>query len=83
MTYARRDEIFCKDFLDIKDIEDLLGLSYGDAAEVIREIKRWGELSGRPVRLNVKGKIHVQDYFDYFRIENVGRYVKRDVGVTA
>ena len=69
MTYAEREEIFSKEYLSIKDIQELLGLSYNDAARTIRNIKR------RTDRLNIRGKIHVQDYLDYFQIPP-DRYVK-------
>ena len=76
MTYSRREEIFSKDYISIADMQDLLGLTYNDAALKIREIKRAIEFSGKPVRLDIQGKLHVQDYLDYFRIENVGRYTQ-------
>lgn len=78
MTYSRREEIFSKDYLSIQDIQDLLGLGYDDAAKMIREIKRSLELNpkynGQGVRLNIQGKLHVQDYLDYFNIPNAERY---------
>lgn len=78
MTYSRREEIFSKDYLSIADIQDLLGMGYDDAAKMIRDIKRALEVSpkfnGQGVRLNVQGKLHVQDYLDYFNIPNAERY---------
>ncbi len=68
MTYAKREEIFSKDYLTISDVQELLGLSYGDAAKKIRDIKR------RNDRLGIQGKIHVQDYLDYFALP-ADRYV--------
>ena len=68
MTYAQREEIFSKEYLTIEDIETLLGLCYQDAAKTIRNIKR------RTDRLGIRGKIHIQDYFDYFNI-STDRYV--------
>ncbi len=69
MNYAMREEIFSKEYLSVKDVQELLGLSYNDAARTIRNIKR------RTDRLNIRGKIHVQDYLDYFQIPP-DRYVK-------
>lgn len=56
MTYAMREEIFSKEYLSIEDIQELLGMSYDDAARTIRNIKR------RTDRLGIRGKLHVQDY---------------------
>lgn len=69
MTYAQREEIFSKEYLTIADIQELLGLKYQDAARTVRNIKR------RTDRLGIRGKIHVQDYFDYFHIIT-DRYTK-------
>lgn len=74
MTYSRREEIFSKDYISIADMQDLLGMGYDDAAKMIRDIKRALELGGANVRLNVQGKLHVQDYLDYFNIPNAERY---------
>lgn len=69
MTYAEREEIFSKEYLSIGDVQELLGMSYDDAARTIRNIKR------RTDRLGIRGKIHVQDYLDYFKVPT-DRYVK-------
>ena len=69
MTYAKREEMFSKDYLSIGDIQELLGLHYQDAARTMRNIKR------RTDRLGIRGKLHVQDYLDYFKIPP-DRYVK-------
>lgn len=69
MTYAEREEIFSKEYLSIADIQILLGLQYQDAAKTIRNIKR------RTDRLGIRGKIHVQDYLDYYKIP-ADRYLK-------
>ena len=69
MTYAEREEIFSKEYLTISDIQALLGLKYQDAAKTVRNIKR------RTDRLGIRGKIHVQDYLDYFQLSS-DRYTK-------
>lgn len=76
MTYARREEIFSKEYLTIADLQELLGLEYQGAAKIVRDIKRGLEFRGQGVRLNIQGKIHIQDYLDYFNITNVERYKK-------
>ncbi|MDE7406444.1 MAG: hypothetical protein K2M89_06200 [Clostridiales bacterium] len=65
MTYDKRSEILSKDYLTIADMQDLLGLSYNDAAKLIREIKR------KHNRLNTRGKIHIQDYIDYYQLDAI------------
>ena len=74
MTYSRREEIFSKDYISIADMQDLLGMGYDDAAKMIRDIKRSLKFGGAKVRLNVQGRLHVQDYLDYFKIDNPMRY---------
>ena len=69
MTYEQREKIFSKDFIDIEDLGVLLGLSYQMAAKRMRDIKRKHD------RLGVQGKIHVQDYLDYFELPP-DRYTK-------
>ncbi len=72
MTIAERDEIFSKEYLSIADIQKLLGVDYGPAAKIIREIRRKHD------RLGMQGKIHVQDYLDYYNIPMSDRYVSKD-----
>ena len=62
LTPELRKEIFSKDYLGIRDMQMLLGCSYWDAAKVIRKIKRTTD------RLTVRGKVHVQDYLDFFKL---------------
>lgn len=74
MTWAKREEIFSKDYISIADMQLLLGLSYNDAAVKIRDIKRGLELKGKEPRLTTQGKLHVQDYLDYYNLPSA-RYV--------
>lgn len=80
MTYARREEIFSKEYISIADLQELLGLKYQGAAELMRDIKRELNMNpkynGQGVRLDIQGKLHVQDYLDYFNITNAERYKK-------
>ena len=70
MTHERRSELFSKDAFGVQDIMELLDVSYGTAAMIIRNIKR------RSDRLKILGKIHVQDYLDYFNLGG-DRYVQK------
>ena len=83
MTYSRREEIFSKDYITIADMQDLLGMGYNEAAKKIREIKNSFKLKGQSVRLDVQGRLHVQDYLDYFRIPSADRYRQPDVKIEA
>ena len=67
MTIAERNEMFAKDYLTIKDIRVLLKLDYSTASALIRQIRRKYD------RLKKQGRIHVQDYIDYFGLD-VARY---------
>ena len=62
MTYAEREAIFSKEYLSIADLGTLLGLNYQMAAKRMRDMKR------RSDRLGIQGKIHVQDYLEYFAL---------------
>lgn len=79
MTYAKREEIFSKEYLSIPDLQELFDLKYQGAAELMRDIKRYLEFNGQTVRLSMQGKLHIQDYMDYFRITSVERYVNKGV----
>lgn len=69
ITVERRREIFAKDYLTIDDIQDLLGLDYGSAAKVVREIKyKMILVLGVEPRIDLRGKVHVQDYLDVYRL---------------
>lgn len=68
MTYEKREQIFAKDYLTIADLQELLGLSYNTAAKLMRNIKFKYD------RLHIQGKIHVQDYIDFFGLNGSTRY---------
>ncbi len=76
MTYKRREEIFSKDIITIPELQELLALpSYGEAARIMRNIKR------RSDRFPQKGRLHVEDYKAYFEItEDNPRYFKKREG---
>ena len=79
MTYEERVEMFSKDYLTIADIQILLGIaSKAKASTIMCDIKRGLKLSpkynGQGVRLDIQGKLHVQDYLDYYHLPSE-RYV--------
>ena len=78
MTYAERVEMFSKDYLTIADVQKLLGVTYEKASTIMCNIKRGLTLSpkynGQGIRLDIQGKLHVQDYLDYYHL-SPERYV--------
>lgn len=68
MTYEQREQIFAKDVLTIDDISLLLQISYKQASALVCQIKRNFDFQGKPVRITAKGRLHTQDYLDYFNI---------------
>lgn len=75
MDYKRREEIFSKEALTIKDMMELTGKPYGSCAEMIRNMK----LRNKNDRLGVDGVIHILDYFMAMGIDPKSpgeRYIK-------
>lgn len=69
-TYTQREQIFAKEYLDINDFMRLFGISLPSAYKLIREVKRNSD------RLKIQGRVHIQDYFEYFDIPDTSRYVQ-------
>jgi hypothetical protein len=66
MTYAEREEMFAKECWSIKDVMQLFGMPYATASEYIRKIKTRLTIGlGKTLRLEMDGKLHVQDYLDF------------------
>lgn len=76
MTYARREEILSKEVISTEEFAELFGISKKEASTQVSAIKRRIECDGRMPRVTTCGKLHVQDYFDVFRIP-VDRYSKQ------
>ena len=70
MSYEEREKMFSKEYLSIKDFELLFGLPYSNAAKFMRQIKFKHD------RLHMQGKLHVEDYFEYFNITDRVRYIR-------
>ena len=75
MTYERREEIFSKEVITTAELGELLGLEMTRASMLMQEIKR-----NMPCRIRIKGRLHVQDYLDYFCIPPSERYYKKEKG---
>lgn len=67
MTPQERDEILSKDYLVAEDLMQLLGVDLSKAYTIIRDIRRQTD------RLGIQGKVHIQDYIDYFNLD-ITRY---------
>ena len=50
-----------KDFIGVKDLEELSGLSYATCTELIRRIKKFSDIFG------VSGYIHRTDYYAFLK----------------
>jgi hypothetical protein len=74
MTAQERQEMFAKEYLSIADIQKLYGINYPTASKFICDIKRKLTVGkGQELRLDMQGKIHIQDYLDYLGV-NENRY---------
>ena len=73
MTYTEREKIFSKECLNIEDLQELFDIDYNSASVLMRDIKRKSDRLGR------RGKLHIQDYFDYFGLDGSSlRYSKHN-----
>lgn len=71
MTYARREEIFSKDVITVAELQEIMNFTNrAKASQKLNEIKR---VVGD--RLGVEGKLHLEDYFEFFKIKT-DRYSK-------
>ena len=71
MTYARREEIFSKDVITVAELQEIMNFTNrAKASQKLNEIKR---VVGD--RLGVEGKLHLEDYFEFFNIKTE-RYSK-------
>lgn len=65
MTFEEREQILSKDILSVKDVAKLLGQSEKYASEIMCNIKQ----SLRNPRTSERGKLHTQDYLEFYRLE--------------
>ena len=68
MDYQQREEIFSKEALHISDVQKLFGCAQSTASNLIQGWKRKIQFSGKELRLNIEGRIHIMDYFDVMNI---------------
>lgn len=68
MTFARREEILSKDVMGIDEVCDLMGCDKSTASRIVNEIKNALSKKGIEPRIQARGKLHTQDYLDYYRL---------------
>ena len=72
MTAVEKEDMFSKEYLNINDVAKLYGLCYNRASMLLRQIKfQIEQTQGKKLRVNLRGKIHVQDYLDWRNQGNV------------
>lgn len=59
-----RQQILSHDVLSVKDFALLLGVSERVASDIMNHIKM------KQDRLKLQGRIHIQDYIDFFKLDN-------------
>ena len=70
MTVQERQEMFAKEYLSIDDIGKLFDINYKMASAFIVKIKKKLVIGcGKELRLDINGKIHIEDYLDYIGVK--------------
>lgn len=69
MTQERRQEIFAQETLTCKDIMELFGIGKTAATNLMANIKLKHDTLG------IQGKVHINDYLQYFGVKPEARYV--------
>ena len=68
MTYSEREEIMSKDVMTGADIQKLQGCNASQASRIITDIKYVIEKRGGKPRIDQRGKLHTQDYCEFYKI---------------
>lgn len=68
MTYTEREEIMSKDVMTTAELARLLDCNIATASMTLGDITSIVRNGGKP-RIDARGKLHVQDYCDYYRIK--------------
>lgn len=68
MTYTEREAIMSKDVMTGADIQKLQGCNASQASRIITDIKYVIEKRGDKPRINQRGKLHTQDYCEFYKI---------------
>lgn len=68
MTYEQRERIFSKEIITIGEFMELFSVDKSGASQMMGNIRRGIEFSGKELRLKKAGQLHIQDFFDYYRL---------------
>lgn len=75
ITEELRKKLFAKEVWRIKDVMILCGLNYNTASAFIRQIKfNLIHNKNQVLRIEMEGRLHVQDYLDYIGKNDPNRY---------
>ncbi len=69
MTYTEREAIMSRDVMTGADIQKLQGCNASQASRILTDIKYVIEKRGGKPRIDQRGKLHTQDYCDYYNIK--------------
>ena len=69
MTYAEREQIMAKDILSNNEIARLLGVNDSQASRLVLHTIKPALRRAGTLRVDLQGKLHTQDFCDYFKIE--------------
>ena len=71
MTMQERQDIFAKEYLSIEDICKLYDLLPPHASELMGKIRKKLTIGmNQELRLDIRGKLHIQDYLDYIGVKS-------------
>lgn len=79
MTMQERGEIFAKDVLTIADMQKLFDMNYNQASELMVKIRmKLTKGMGKELRLDMKGKLHTEDYLDWVGVRENRYSIERE-----
>ena len=79
MTMQDRQEIFAKEVLTIADFQKLYGMTQAQASKMMGDIRKkliFGK--GQELRLDMKGKLHTEDYLDWVGVRENRYSIERE-----
>ena len=79
MTMQERRDIFAKEVLTIEDFQKLYGMTQAQASKMMGDIRKkliFGK--GQELRLDMKGKLHTEDYLDWVGVRENRYSIERE-----
>ena len=68
MTYEQRERIFSKEIITIQDYMELFKVGKSAASTMMGNVRKGLRFQGQKLRLDKQGQLHIQDFFDYYRL---------------